>query len=418
MKLSLIYSILLPVFALTSAGEVIAATTEVSPTLPEANEIVDRLVLGNTGSEKEHLFVAQKMERIVGGLDQSAVKLLPSETVSWQSAPMTFTMKVDPERQNYITLKLWGSDKGEECGRLFLFVNGLQVGYQHESDYGTLNQTDEDAEAPGRFVYQTEPLPPKLTLGQTSLKMTILAFGPKWNYGDTFAKFQKPFTKETRGIYSIYTHTSGYFAPPSDEVQGSPVIAPVRPASSGESVIEESRKIVIEKLNQALTRKIELTSVPNSGAYEQPLLFLAGAYTIAWTPAYKSPKTLDQIVQLGDCEMADFLADPHFASRNWVGAGPLGEAILETWPDISKRLDESISYGNKTMSRREAWSKVLRNSIDYWRTHRRSYTNQSMIVDRNIYTANRGLQLMSPALAVPEKQTLDYLYQSVGLQPW
>ena len=56
--------------------------------------------------------------------------------------------------------------------------------------------------------------------------------------------------------------------------------------------------------------------------------------------------------------------------------------------------------------------------MDYWRTHRRAYTNQSMIVDTNIYTANRALQLIDPGRALPEARALRYLYQAAGIEPW
>jgi hypothetical protein len=41
-----------------------------------------------------------------------------------------------------------------------------------------------------------------------------------------------------------------------------------------------------------------------------------------------------------------------------------------------------------------------------------------MIVDMNIYTANRGLALIDPKRALPEAQTLRYLHEAVGIEPW
>ena len=70
------------------------------------------------------------------------------------------------------------------------------------------------------------------------------------------------------------------------------------------------------------------------------------------------------------------------------------------------------------MPRRQAWAELLRDSRDYWRTHRRFYTNQSMIVDQGIYAANRGLQLLDPANAFPEVAVRRYLYEATGVEPW
>jgi hypothetical protein len=41
-----------------------------------------------------------------------------------------------------------------------------------------------------------------------------------------------------------------------------------------------------------------------------------------------------------------------------------------------------------------------------------------MIVDFNIYTANRALELMNPGMALRENQVLHYLYQATGIEPW
>lgn len=55
-----------------------------------------------------------------------------------------------------------------------------------------------------------------------------------------------------------------------------------------------------------------------------------------------------------------------------------------------------------------------------WHQHnRRQYTNQNMINDLyGIYYANKGLQKINPAKALPEKDIIHYLYESLGMQPW
>ncbi|MBV8779793.1 MAG: hypothetical protein JO353_00215, partial [Phycisphaerae bacterium] len=148
------------------------------------------------------------------------------------------------------------------------------------------------------------------------------------------------------------------------------------------------------------------------------LQLMGEAYCTKWSPAYQNSKAIDQIVIDGDTLANDFAQDPKYAGKDWPGAGPLGEAIMRVWPGISDRLDQSMTLSGAPVRRREAWSHTLRQSVDYWRTHRRDYTNQSMIVDRNIYTANRALELIDPPAALPDQKALDYLYQAVGLEPW
>lgn len=391
-----------------------AAQQVASPENPAL--ILDTLTIGNAASEGDHQLKLGASERFTGGLGEHSVKLLPSGTETrWESAPMEFVLKVDGEQQNYITVRLWGSDKGEELGRLLVFVDGKQLGYRGAGDHGSLNQTEAEAEAPGRFIYQTLPLPIHLTNGKSSVKVRVVALGPRWWYGDTFEKYQKPFTKESRGIYGFYTHTNCYFTPPASEKQGETPKALVRPPQ-GKDVIEESRAVVIGRLNRLLDAKINLPKRPD--AFQSPILFLAGAYNTEWTPAYRNPKTIERIVELGDVAARDFFEDPTWVAKYWSGSGPLGEALIGTWPQISERMEEKIELSGEQVTRAEAWSRVLKGSVDYWRTHRRSYTNQSMFVDYSIYTANRGLALIKPALALPESRALRYLYEAVGIEPW
>jgi hypothetical protein len=372
--------------------------------------LVDTLSIGNTSSENHHNLQLEKGKHIAGGLQESALILLPSATKPWESAPLGFTLKVDPEKQNYF----WGGDKGEDCGRLLVYIDGKQLGYNGAGDYSTLNQTDEEAEAPGRFFYETLPLPLALTKGKASIEVKVVARGPRWVYGQTFDKFQKPFTKESRGIYGFYTHTDAHFVPPATEKQGQMPNAGPRP-SPGEEVIRQSKEVVIKRVKDLLKSEAK---PDNAKSFESRLSTLGEAYNLPWTPAYHNSKAIDQIVAMGDLKTADFITDPNSVSGSWLGAGPLGLAIMKTWPEIGNRMEEKITLGNEEVPRREAWSRLLKASIDYWRTHRRSYTNQSMIVDEGIYTANCGLALINPSVALPQSQALRYVYEAVGLEPW
>jgi hypothetical protein len=378
--------------------------------------IVDTLSIGDSGSEKSHNLRDKGTKRENGGLGEPSLKLLPNSAKAWESLPVEFTLKVDPEKQNYLTARFWGSDKGEDSGRLLVYVDGKQLGYAGAGDYSALNQTEEEAEAPGRFFYETVPLPPDLTKGKTSVQIQVVARGARWVYGGSFDKFQKPFTKESRGLYSFYTHTDGDFIPPASEKQGEVPKASTRPAPGAEVMVQAR-----EYVNHWLTKTLGEPFKPEpKSSYENQLLPLSEAFNVPWTPAYHDPRVIDRIVQIGDLQAEEFAkgGDVPSLTLRWVGYGPLGEAIVRTWPEIGKRMDEKITVNGEKTTRREAWSRMLKASVDYWRTHRRSYTNQSMIVDHNIYTANRGLALINPEAALPESRTLHYLYESVGLEPW
>lgn len=184
-------------------------------------QTVDEIILGNTKSEKKHAFASDGSRVIVGGLDEPARQLLPLSPASWDGGTMTFTMKVDPDKQNYVTARLWGGDFSAGTGHnLVLYADGKQVGYRRESDYDLLNATETEPPAPGRFFYETRPLPLSMTKGKTSVSLKIAALGSIYNYGDKWEKYQRILNEPTRGIYRVYTHTGMRFEPSASEKQG------------------------------------------------------------------------------------------------------------------------------------------------------------------------------------------------------
>ncbi len=396
---------------------------------PGLSGAVDMIVLGDESSERGHAFSQTAGELIQGGLGEPARRLLPLDPVSHNGGSIRFTLKIDPERQNYVTVKLWGSDHGIEKGRLLLFMDDtLQVGYRHEGDHDVLNQTDHDPLYKDHFVYQTVALPLARTRGRTELPLKIAGLGRMWPYGVGFEQKQKPFTEPSRGIYRVYTHTDTCFRPDASEKQGAPLAPAIRPDGPGEGLLPKMKATVNERLARLMRDKAK--PGPDPGKAAATVLLVAEAYHTPWTIAAGAPDAIAVLVQYGDC----FLR-PGAIGANWDGAGPLGEALarLGACPELERALNEKLEVPvnfpvlgkdkpaetEKRLTRREAWTAVLAASRDWNRTRgRRSYTNQSMIVDHNIYAANRGLAVIAPSRAMPEPQARRYLHEAVGLAPW
>ncbi len=389
-------------------------------TSPRATaSLLDTVYFGNLDSESAHGAVAESSDIVTGGLNQPARRLLPQSPVSWQGGQVTFNLKVDPAALNYVTFKFWGSDKGQQLGRLILFSDGLMIGYRDQGDHDIVNQTDDVPLYPGRFVYTTLPLPPSLTNGKTTISLTLEAIGIVWPYGTTFEERQKQFTVPSRGIYAVYCGTSPHFDPPAGEQQGVAPAAPTRPAPGPETM-----DLVRERVNTYATH---LASVPSKIDKTVPkdhagiIAFLAKAYTTKWCSVYHDSQAFKKIVSEGDAYAILQSRDPGFVGSDWPGAGPLGEAVMKVYPDLAAAgdLGQTITLADgKAVTRRQAWADTLYDSVEYWQAHRRSYTNQSMIVDEFIYYANEGLRLLDPTRALPKATVLGYLYQAVGIEPW
>ncbi len=409
--------------------------------IADGSSSIDFIVFGDSTSERSHCLNSEGSEIKTGGLGETARELLSLDPVSYNGGSVSFVLKVDPQRQNYFTVKLWGSDKGTDRGRLILYIDGQQVGYRHEGDYDVLNQCDDEAIFQERFLYETLPLPLKCTQGKTQVNLKIAALGPMWPYGTSFAQMQHNLTQPTRGIYCAYTHTSTRFEPDLSEQQGAYFTPSIRPGGPREELLTDMKETVNARLTRLMEGKADVGH--DSRSAEGTILLLAEAYNTPWTKAYHDPRAIAALVRAGDAFLRPGVIGP-----NWTGTGPLGEAIMRVGSEpLRKALDEEIevpanfpfvtkwhregpleeptiekmvsSSKMVRITRREAWALVLRASVEWNRTNgRRFYTNQSMIVDRNIYTANEGLRVLEPAEAMPRKQALRYVYEAVGLLPW
>jgi hypothetical protein len=378
--------------------------------------IVDAVAFGDFSSEQAHDFSGTRSEIISGGLGEPARILSPLTNGAWESGRLTFTLKIDPAKQNYATVRLWGSDATQN--QLVLFCEGKQIGYRHLGDIDILDIGGEEAPFPGRFIYNTTPLPLALTRGKTNMDFEIRSYGPTWGYTGDFEKFQKPLAEPTRGIYTFYTHTDGCFVPPADEKQGdAPASPPVR-QSPGTEVVGRLKARVDGEVKKFLESKSPLN--------QQQMQFLAKAYFVKWTSAFQNSKAVSQVLKGLDATFAAYRKNPKLAQSDpttynpdWFGLGMAANALQLLSEPLQPFLNETIDDGGKKISRSAAYSEMLVASCDWHRRHRRLYTNQTMINDLyGIYLCNRGVEAIDPANALSETEVRRYLYESIGLEPW
>jgi hypothetical protein len=380
-----------------------------------AAPLIDKLVFGDAASEAAHAVAGEASERVTGGLGEAARRLPPSAPGARFSGDLGFTLTVDPSIQNYASVRLWGGDVNE--GKLTLFCDGKQIGYRHLGDIEILDIGTQAPPFAGRFTYRTFPLPATLTKGRKQLACAIRASGPYAVYSNKFETFQKPMTGASRPIYALYVHADP-FLDTSDATGRAPTTA-VRP-SAGPEVLEDLKARVNLEIERKLAQPGPLEVLEAQ--------FMARAYGLGWTKAYKNPQVVRKLVQSGDAYFARFLADPKTvyidASRtnpDWEVLGPFGKALRLIGPDLAAAdLDAPLDAGDGTkISRRQAYGRMLDFGLSYALTHRRLYTNQSMIVDQQaIYWSNEGLRAIASPLARPEPQVRRYLYQAMGLEPW
>ncbi len=384
----------------------------------KTDAFVDTLAFGEAGSETAHHLVTERSEVISGGLGEPARRLLPPINSSWAGGTLKFKLRVDPEVLNYATLRLWGSDVTQNL--LVLYCEGKQIGYRHLGDIDILDAGgDAGAAFAGRFIYNTTPLPLAMTRGRTNLDFEIRSTGPIWSYGNTFAAFQKPMTAPTRGLYRLYVHTNGYFAPPAGEQQGAAPKNPTARPGPGPEVLGQLKARVNGELQSLIAAPTPLN--------QMQMQFVARAYHVKWSVAYNNAAAIRQLVRSLDAIFVAYrqnpalaAADPATYNAEWFGLGPSGDVLRLLPEELKPFLDAEIADGRgQKISRRAAFAEMLVACRDWHRRNRRLYTNQSMINDMyGIYLANRGLEVVAPDKALPESAVRRYLYESVGLEPW
>ncbi len=375
--------------------------------------MVDGIQFGDPASEELHGFKADLSRVVEGGLGEPARQLLPPEETGWRGGRMTFTARVDPERPNYFTAKFWGGDQAstnEVESRIFLFIDGKQVGQRQLGEVETLDiMQSKMPRYPGRFFYKTIPLPMNMTQGKQEVELAIEAQGGFNAYRKTVEQFQRMMTEPSRGIYRGYVHTEPCFVPAEDDRQGTaPPDFPVR-SGPGPEVLEKLKLM----LNETSSQLIDEGPVNKLEAMQ----YLAHAYHTPWNTAYKNPEVLQRITEGMDRHYLNWKDDPKtIVGMRWVHKGPAGDAVRLLADDLGAYLNEPVE-GTRTL-RRRAWAEMLIASRDYSAGRRRSYTNQSMIMDLNIYYCNLAARLLGSSKAWPEKKARLLFYESAGLKPW
>jgi autotransporter-associated beta strand protein len=368
---------------------------------------------------------------VTGLLGETARQLLPrTPNPDIYGGEMTFTMAVDPVKQNYFTIKVSGSDTSYNE---WFVLDGIvtsgtyEIGWRHNGNDQDMLWNMGVTWFPGRFIYRTVPLPLNLTAGLSSITLRIKSLGWISYYDSTgyWNQYQKLMNSSSLSLYSAYTHTNSYFDA-SGETQG-PVFTALTPRTT------PTQATVVSSWEASANSEIStvLNTIATSATSVTPveLNFLAQCYGVSWTNGYINAQIppavtagIDALVTVAATDtngLEDYMGAN--GSPTWGGGfGSVGAAIDLLWPEISGSMAATVAYGGDigTVTRQSAWSQALRASVDFGRFNRRGITNQDLYCTWNIYRANRGLELVDPSNALNENEAVRYLYESAGVEPY
>lgn len=378
-----------------------------------AADPVDHVRFGDAASEKAHAFDAPRAEVFTDGAGRAARRVLANDPPRWDGGLMAFTVKVDPVRQNYATVRFNGDEATDN--RLMLYIDGQQIGYRHLGDIDIIDQGGGQQPAPGCDVFVTIPLPRALTKDKTSARLELRASGRIWGYGKDLAQFQKDMETPSRALHALYIHTGEYFAPPDADARVGAFKPAVARNDFGPDAVDRLRARV----------RHELAKLMRGGpAHRQThLQLLAHAYRTPGSDLYNDPRVVERVVASVDAIWRKFKADPKAAERepgtdagDWIGAGQFAESVWLVAGALADKLDEALDGDTP---RRDAWAALFAASRDFNRRTRRMYANQTMIKDLyGIYLNNKALLALGSDLALPEDLARRYLLEAVGCHPW
>lgn len=218
----------------TAAGVPVLADENADQT--NAN-IIDKLVLGDADSEAAHGF---KENGTVSGKDTEAGKQYKDENGIWQGGgigdglsyrqmtvpgdgedggSIEFTVKADPGKVTYITLRTSGSQY--DRGNLLMYGEGGDTsvldaysGREYAELYNGMYT--EGPSCYGRYYYATYKLPEGMVSADGTVTLSIYHKGAMDSYGTST---YKAVTQPSVYLYSIYSSTEPYFEP-DDEFVG------------------------------------------------------------------------------------------------------------------------------------------------------------------------------------------------------
>lgn len=399
--------------------------------LPAASghaEILTHLDVGNTAAESAAgVLVAQApvVDTADSALGDTARRLVPAS--AGDTASITFTANVSPSQPNYITLRVWGGDTAWGAIHLAIADSNLNLG-------SLWRHTVSEPPFHGRFIYRTVVIPIEFTLGQTSLVLRLQTSpSPEYTGGIVLgeAPAPKPVNQPSCAIYDIYTHTTPWFTPPPEAVQGQPFVwgPPVeKPAGASETLEDILVGRARADIETALQNNIERSQF--GPGHRRDIAQLAAYGLIYWTPwsghhfDSSIPPRVRNAIDLHVQRQSAQGGDPgSLFSSGWDAHGQIALAYSRLHDVFAAKgwLDEPVSLKSSgrtiTLPRRQAYANFFQDAFEWRRSDRRPGEGRALRSALAITRLQRALRALGDPRALSEAQTLRYAHEALGLVP-
>ncbi|BCM92619.1 hypothetical protein IAD21_04501 [Abditibacteriota bacterium] len=307
-----------------------------------------RIVLGDVASEKAASLMAQNSST---GTDANGLSFRRLD----KSGQITFEVACDPVKQNYLTVRLNGSDANPNY--LYLVQpDGAKniLDPVPEGQWGSLDHSSQNAPFVGRYYYSTYIVPLALTQGKTTVRLTIESRGSFNFYGGHIQDEQK---EPSKAIYLVALSTNPFYTEAGEDKLGQlpPKGAPV-PSPAGLSSTQYLQTATQKAIEQMMSWQLYGDSFKKARAFSpgfSPMLEGAIVTHQDMTNATTDGRFKDRENWTEEQWLASFTI-PAVNFQNWcpmMGVEILGNTYIYPWagkyqhnPETLDRIFKALDF--------------------------------------------------------------------------
>ncbi len=412
-------------------------------------QVTDRVILGNAESETLHgltTYCPDYTTMTTNGLKgQTGRNCLMFDANPFcgdykgiYGGEYSFVLKVDGDKQNYLTLKTNGGDGVTDYERYRVQVDNKDLqDYQREAVSFSVEK------APGAFAYSTLVLPRKATDGKKAVVIRIRSLGHYYAYGTPtkFNTYQYAMEGNMPPIYAAYSSTDPNVLV-NDEVQGTMASYSTAKAQQLNMTLESLKTKINNKLKSAIKSQVEGNDF--KPAYQNNNFNIVEAMGVAYQKGYygttatalasKIRTAIDSMVYINNLCKAGVevrvsavgnTATKQIATEGWGGLfGNQGYGFYLLWKSgkvTSVWLNKNVDLGKGEQQRRAQWIAAFKESFDHGCTYggRRHITNQAMEASYSVYGAALALYALDPqTYHNAPKLAHRFIREALGLEEW
>ncbi len=364
--------------------------------------MTDKIVLSNDESRISH--------RLTGDfvITNNSLHLTPTAPPSRFSSELYFNVKIDPFRQNYISLKLFSAD---EYTPLFLYVDSKQIGYAKCSDFEAINLCYGSFASSGYF-FVTSAIPLSYTKGKSEITLS-LRHGDPYNDLDNIKG----------GISEIYSSIS-----PSIPLCETPVainIAQCEPVTRAHTLSKLYIEKQVEFFNTSLQKLRHGEKLSITKYVEEFRHFIMTLFE-PYCPLSDKTEAVKLILDCINSYVQDYFENPESLLRtshqsDWGGYyGELGQGLylIEALLDKPRFFEYLQTPFNSTLTKKEAWETCLKANFDFASARQSYIYNQTYYTYEGAWKSMAGLGVIESRYYIGKEKCDLILKESLGLAPW